>query len=150
MALNTYYAFILVLESRIVVSLCRTKICIVESFAIHVHIGLWSAAAAKYGSTNYGRPVREFFFQHVPNVFPALYKVSLRLEIQVIWLFFQSSGCSVIDRTKGTGGTYLRGVSGYLKLGGQVVMWPAAAAPSILPKSGWAIAHPAQPPLTPL
>ena len=34
------YAFVLVLESRLVVSLCRTKICILESFAIHVHIGL--------------------------------------------------------------------------------------------------------------
>ena len=46
-----------------------------------------------------------------------------------------------------------RGVSGYQILGGQVVMWRVCrrpAAPSILPKSGWAIAHPAQPPLTPL
>ena len=43
-----------------------------------------------------------------------------------------------------------RGVSGYQTLGGQVVMWRMVArrrrpaAPSILPKSGWAIAHPAQ------
>ena len=46
--------------------------------------------------------------------------------------------------------TYYRGVSGYQTLGGQVVMWRMVArrrrpvAPSILPKSGWAIAHPAQ------
>ena len=42
-----------------------------------------------------------------------------------------------------------RGVSGYLKLGGQVVMLCACcpAAPSILPKN-WA--HPVHPPLTPL
>ena len=40
-----------------------------------------------------------------------------------------------------------RGLSGYLILGGQVVMW---RAPSFLPKTGWAIAHPAHPPLTPL
>ena len=45
-------------------------------------------------------------------------------------------------------------IRGYLKLGGQLVMWRAvAAAPlpggtSILPKTGWATAHPANPPLT--
>ena len=50
----------------------------------------------------------------------------------------------------------IRGVSGYLTLGGQVVMWRVVAcrrrpaAPSILPKSGWAIAHPAHLTLTPL
>ena len=45
-----------------------------------------------------------------------------------------------------------RGISGYLKLGRQVVMWRAAtaAAPSILPKTGWAIANPAHLSLTPL
>ena len=55
------YAFVLVMESRIVVSLCRTKICILESFAIHVHIGHLDAVA-KYERTNYGRPVRGIFF----------------------------------------------------------------------------------------
>ena len=50
----------------------------------------------------------------------------------------------------------IRGVSGYQTLVGQVVMWCVVAcrrrpaAPSILSKSGWAIAHPAHPPLTPL
>ena len=49
-----------------------------------------------------------------------------------------------------------RGVIGYQILGGQSVIrrnvacrhWPAA--PSILPKNGWAIAHPVHRPLTPL
>ena len=49
-----------------------------------------------------------------------------------------------------------RGVTGYQILGGQLVMrrnaarrrWPVA--PSILPKNGWAIAHPAHLPVTPL
>ena len=49
-----------------------------------------------------------------------------------------------------------RGVSGYQILGGQTVMQCNVAcrrrpvAPSILPKTGWAIAHPAHPPVTPL
>ena len=52
--------------------------------------------------------------------------------------------------------TLFRGVSGYQTLGGQVVMGRVVAcrrrpaAPSILPKSWWAIAHPAHPPLTTL
>ena len=49
-----------------------------------------------------------------------------------------------------------RGVTGYQILGGQLVMrhnaahhrWPSA--PSILPKTGWAIAHLPHAPLTPL
>ena len=48
--------------------------------------------------------------------------------------------------------THYRGVSGYLKLGGQVVMWRAAAAARAFysSKIGWAIARPAHPALTPL
>ena len=40
-----------------------------------------------------------------------------------------------------------QGVTGYLKIGGQVLM-PRAS--SILTKTGWAISHSAPPPLTPL
>ena len=45
---------------------------------------------------------------------------------------------------------WYRGVSGYVKLGGQVVMWwatPNSAGPTIQPKTGWAIAiaHPGYP-----
>ena len=49
-----------------------------------------------------------------------------------------------------------RGVSGYQILGGQSVMRCNVAcrrrpvAPSVLPKTGWAIAYPAHPPVTPL
>ena len=45
----------------------------------------------------------------------------------------------------------IRGLSSFLDLGGQVVhnAVRGPAAPSILPKSRWAIAHSAHPPLTP-
>jgi hypothetical protein len=45
----------------------------------------------------------------------------------------------------------IRGLSSFLDLGGQVVhnAMRGPAVPSILPRSRWAIAHPAHPPLTP-
>ena len=48
---------------------------------------------------------------------------------------------------------HYRGVTGYLKLGGQVLMRRTAAVRRRLlfcQETGWAIAHPAHPPLTPL
>merc|ERR1719319_600216 len=44
----------------------------------------------------------------------------------------------------------IRDVTGYLKLGEQILIWFTSVAPSILPKTGWAIAHSAHPPVTPM
>ena len=54
---------------------------------------------------------------------------------------------------KSWGNFYYRGVTGYLKLNGQILNTARCrcpAVPSILPKTGWVIAHRAPPPLTPL
>ena len=75
-------------------SICRTKICILDSFAIHVHIG--------HLDMNYGRPVRRLFSTCPKCIFQFITENTTDLV-----LFCQStslrlvSSCFIIDRQQG-------------------------------------------------